>query len=228
MYAEIFGLARVIAHGLEVQSERRVYDSPHHEAGDDHKAEAIVVKWPRQELDLVVAREFQPEDVHARHAHAAVAAGQVVELEQEGVEQHAEGESQHAEKNADIAHAQRADRQCNRTRCEHDREQHQLEGFHPQHARQDRRAVSANAQKHGMPERQQSGIAEKQVEPEQGDGVAVEGDHQAGVIGRHCQRQQGERSCTASSDDRRGRELHASVLPNNPAGRKISTATTIR
>ena len=53
--------------------------------------------------------EFQPQDI--MHAHAAVAAGQVVELEQEGVEQHAEGERQHAEENAGIAHAQRADRQ---------------------------------------------------------------------------------------------------------------------
>src|SRR5262249_31057164 len=76
--AEISRLASVAAQGLKVQSEGRVHDPPHHQAGHDREAEAIVVEWPSQELDLVVAREIQPENVHARDSHAAVAAGQVV------------------------------------------------------------------------------------------------------------------------------------------------------
>ena len=71
-------------------------------------AEAVVVERPGQQLDLVVLREFQAEEIHARHPHAAVAAGEVVELEQERVEQHAERERQHAEEDADIAHAEQA------------------------------------------------------------------------------------------------------------------------
>ena len=37
VHAEILRLARVVADGLEVQSERRMHDPPHHEASDDQE-----------------------------------------------------------------------------------------------------------------------------------------------------------------------------------------------
>src|SRR3712207_7559881 len=46
----------------------------------------------------------------AAHPHALVAAGQVVELEQEAVEQHAEGQRQHAEEDLLVAGTERAEK----------------------------------------------------------------------------------------------------------------------
>src|SRR5262249_59567782 len=77
---------------------------------NDQQSKAVVVEWSGQKLDLVVLGEFQSKNFHPRHAHAAVAAGDVVELEQERVKQHAEGEREHSEKNPDIAHAEQSNR----------------------------------------------------------------------------------------------------------------------
>ena len=111
VHAEILGLAGVIAHGHQVQAERRVHNAPHHETGNGQQRKAIIIERAGQKLDLVITRKFDTEYVHARHAHATVAACQIVELEKKGMEQHAERERQHTEENAGIAHAQRADRQ---------------------------------------------------------------------------------------------------------------------
>ena len=67
------------------------------------QAKAVVVERTGEKLDLVVPAEFQAEDLHSRHAHAAVTAGEVVKFEQEGVEQHAERQREHAEKDSDVS-----------------------------------------------------------------------------------------------------------------------------
>jgi hypothetical protein len=172
-------------------------------------------------------REFEADDVHARDAHAAVAAREVIELEQKRVEQHAEGKRQHAEEDADIAHAQKSDRNgCERGK-QHNREQDGLERLDAKDAGEYRGAISTEAEKHGMAEREQPGIAEEQVEPDQRDGVAEEGDHQRRVIGRRQERQQcqGGRSRQCDDDGRCAR--HVTARPNSPAGRSSSTAITI-
>src|SRR5689334_2567726 len=99
MHAEIFGFTRIITQCAQVQTERRVHNPPHGNPGDYQQAEAVIVKRAREKLDLVVVIEVEPEDVHAHHTHAAVAAGQIEELKQKRVEQHAKGKRQHAEKN---------------------------------------------------------------------------------------------------------------------------------
>src|SRR5215469_14234370 len=100
MDAEIFGLARVIADGLQVQTERRMHDPPHQQTCDDQQAEAIVVERASEKLDLVIPLERKPQYVHAGNAHSAVTAGQVIEFKQERIEQHAEGKRQHAKENS--------------------------------------------------------------------------------------------------------------------------------
>jgi len=127
VHAEVFGLARVIANGSKVQSERRMHDAPHDETADNQQAKAIIVEGSRQKIDLVVLGEFQPKDLHPRHAHAAVAAGDVVKLEQERVEQHAEGEREHPEKNPDVAHAQQSNGQRNHGRYQNNDNEYKLE-----------------------------------------------------------------------------------------------------
>jgi len=76
-----------------------------------------------------------------------------------------------------------------------------------------------------MAEGQQAGIAEQQIEPEQRNGVAEKWDHQADVICRQNERQQCKRRSPRYSDHKGG--LHASDLPNRPAGRKIKTPITM-
>lgn len=76
-----------------------------------------------------------------------------------------------------------------------------------------------------MTEGQQAGIAEQQIETEQRDSVAKERNHQAEIVWRHHQRQQRKRHRPCYSDHKGG--LHASDLPNKPAGRKIKTPITI-
>ena len=166
-----------------MQPERGVHDPPHHQRGNDQKRQAIVIEGAGEELDLVVLRELQPEDAHARHPHAAVAAGQVIELEQEGIKQHAEGEREHAEEDAHVADAEEPDRNGGEHGAEHHGREHQLEGLDPEHAREESRAIGAGAEKHRMPEGEEPGIAEEEIEAEEGDGVAEERDHQRGVYG---------------------------------------------
>ena len=117
-HAQVLGLLRVVAQRAQMQPEGRVHDAPHQQAGKHQQRQAVVVERAGQQLDLVVGGELEPEDAHARHAHAAVAAGQVVELEQERVRQHAERQRQHAEEDAGVAHAQKADRQRDDERAE--------------------------------------------------------------------------------------------------------------
>src|SRR5262245_55382653 len=105
VHAEIFGLAGIIAQGLQMQPEGRMHDSPHQKARDHEQAETIIVKGPSKKLDLVVAFEGKPQNIHARHAHAAVAPGEMIELEQERVEQHAKGKRQHAKENSHVTRA---------------------------------------------------------------------------------------------------------------------------
>ena len=99
-------------------------------------------------------REFEADDVHARHAHAAVASGEVIELEQKRVEQHAEGERQHAEEDADVAHAQNADGDRRERGKQHDREQDGFERLDAENAGEHRGTIGAEAEKHGMAERE--------------------------------------------------------------------------
>ena len=106
-----------------MQTERRVHNPPHGEPGDNQQSETVVVERAGEELDLVVACEVEAEDSHAHHAHATVAAGQIVELKQKRVEQHAKGKRQHAEENSDVAHAQRPNRQRDQRGRDHHREE---------------------------------------------------------------------------------------------------------
>src|SRR5262249_24199557 len=224
MDAEVLRLAGIVAHGLEMQPEWRMHDPPHHERGNDQEGEAIIVEWPSQKLDLVVVREFETDDVHARDAHAAVATREVIELEQKRVEQHAEGKRQHAEEDADVAHAQKPDRNGRERGKQHDREQDGLERLDAKGAGEHGGAISTEAEKHGMAERQQAGIAEEQIEPEQRDGVAEEGNHQGRVIGRRQERQQCQGGRSRQYDDHGRCAPHVTARPNRPAGRSSSTA----
>ena len=192
-HAEILGLLRVVAQRAQVQPERRVHDAPHDERGDHQQPQAVVVEGPGEELDLVVGGKLEPEDAHARDAHAAVAAGQMVELEQHGVRQHAEGEREHAEEDAGVAHAQEADRQRDDQPSQRDADQHDLELRDAEHAGDHGRAIGAEPEKHGMAEGQQAGVAKQQIEPKQGDGVAEERHQQVGVVGRGQDRHHAER-----------------------------------
>ena len=145
-HAQVLGLLRVVAQRAQVQAEGGVHDAPHEQGGEHQQRQAVVVEGAGQQLDLVVGGELEPQDAHARHAHAAVAAGQVVELEQDGVRQHAERQRQHAKEDAGVAHAQEADgqrdQQCRRQR---DADEHDLELPDAEHAGDDGRAVGAEA-----------------------------------------------------------------------------------
>ena len=110
--------------------------------------------------------QLKAEDVHARNTHAAVAAGQVVELEKERVEQHAEGERQHAEKDADVTNAEKPDGHRDQRPRQHDSQEHDLERCDPELPGEDGRAIGAEAEEHGVTERQQTGVAEEQIEPQ--------------------------------------------------------------
>ena len=143
-----------------------MHDTPHHDGGDVEEREAVVIERPGQELDFVVLAQFEAEDVHARNAHAAVAAGQVVELEKERVEQHAEGERQHAEKDADVTNAEKPDGHRDERPRQHDGQEHDLERRDPELSGEHGRAIGAEAEEHGVTERQQTGVAEEQIEPQ--------------------------------------------------------------
>ena len=60
VHAEIFGLAGIVADGLEVQAERRMHDAPHQQAREHEQRQAVVVERPGQELDLVVLANSSP------------------------------------------------------------------------------------------------------------------------------------------------------------------------
>src|SRR5262245_23602962 len=105
VYAEIFGLAGVVAQRLQMQPERRMHESPHQKTGNHEQAETIVVKGTCKKLDLVVALERKSQNIHARHTHATVTTREMVELEKKRIEQHAKGKSQHAKENAHISRA---------------------------------------------------------------------------------------------------------------------------
>src|SRR5262249_49753151 len=152
----------------------RMHDAPHHGGGDDEERETVIIERPGQELDLVVLAQFEAEDVHARNPHAAVAAGQVVELEKERVEQHAEGKRQYAEKDADVTNAEKPDWHRDKRPRQHDGDEHDLERGDPELAGEHGGAIGAEAEKHGVTEREQSGVAEEQIKPQQRDGVTEE------------------------------------------------------
>jgi hypothetical protein len=159
----------------------------------------------------------------ARHAHALVAAGQCVELEQEGVEQHAEGEGEHAEEDLGVARAKRADRQRHEQAGRGGGEQRDLEAGDPPHPDRDGRGVGADGDEHRVPEGHEPAVPEQQVEPEERHAVPEHRQQQRGAVLAQDQRQRRE-GCQHGGRDHS--VSHAAGFPNRPAGRSSSTATT--
>ena len=137
---------------------------------------------PTRNSGLVQLLEREAEQRRARHAHALVAAGERVELEQEGVEQHAEGQGEHAEEDLRVARAEGADRQRDEEPGRRGGQQRRLEAFDAPHPGGDRRGIGADGHEHRMPEGHEPAIAEQQVEPEQRHAVAEDGQQQRGAV----------------------------------------------
>ena len=79
-----------------------------------------------------------------------------------------------------------------------------------------------------MPEGEQAGVAEQQIEAQQRDGIAVERHQQVGVEGRGQDRHQAESDDGGDEEDERGASHHAAGFPNRPDGFSSSTPMTIR
>jgi hypothetical protein len=166
-----------------------MHDSPHQKAGDHKQGETIIVKGPGKKLDLVVAFERKPQNIHARHAHAAVASGEMIELEQERVEQHAKGKRQHAKENSHVARAEERNGQCDQGGSNDHSEKHDFELLDSDGSRHHRGTIGAKTEKHGVTKRQQPCVAKQKIKAEQCDGISEERDHQPRVVRRHDVRQ---------------------------------------
>ncbi len=244
LHADIGGLAGVLADRAQMQPERRLGDAPHRQAEQRKQHQRIIVERPGQKRGLAAA-PLHAEQQRPQHPHALIAAGDAVELEQEGMKQHAERQRQHAEEYLGVADAQRAGHQRDQSGRQRCGDQQDFKAAHAEFRGQRRRAVGADAEKHRVPERQQPGGAEQQIEPEQRDAVADERQHQHQRIGRGHQRQQrhdgdqpeqhpqsvgprhpSPRHRLRSNVDRV--VAHAVAFPNRPAGLRISTTTTTR
>src|SRR6202043_2857697 len=203
----------------------------------------VIVEGTGQKRGLAAA-PFHAEQQGPQHAHALVAAGEPIEFEQKGVKQHAERQGQHAEEDFGVANAQGADHQCDQPGCHRRRDQQQLETEDAEFRGQHRVGIGADAEKQRVPEGQQPGGAEQQIEAEQRDAVADERQHQQQRVTRGDQRQQRHDGDQPQQDPqavgperpprhRRRRDVdrgmaHAVTFPNSPAGRTISTTTTTR
>ena len=174
-------MSGIVADGPETQAERRPHDPPHEERGQDQDREGEVVVGPDQVVGLREPRPLAAEQIGAQQAHALVAAGQPVELEKERVEDHAEGEGQHPEVDLDVAHAEGAHRRRHHRGGERGRGQDQLHVPHAQVRRQHRAGVGADADEERVPEGDEPGGAEEQVQPQQHHPVGHEGQHERDV-----------------------------------------------
>ncbi len=166
----------------------RPHDPPHEERGQHQDREREVVVGPDQVVGLREPRPLAAEQIGAQHAHALVAAGQSVELEEERIEDHAEGEGQHPEVDLDVAHAEGAHRRGHDGGGERARGQDQLHVPDAQMGRQHRAGVGADADEERVAEGHEPGGAEEQVQPQQDDPVRHERQHEGDVVGRRHQR----------------------------------------
>ena len=86
------------------------------------------------------------------------------------------------------------------------------------------RGVGPDRDEERVAEREEPRVAEEEVQPEQRDAVAEEGEHQRCVVvapGDGDERGAGQR------EDERGPADHAVALPSNPAGLRTRTVITI-
>src|SRR5881409_1837863 len=72
--AERRGLRRVVADGLEAETEGRADDAPHDERGQDEHGKRVIVVRADEVVDLRQALEAPPEERGAQKGHALVAA----------------------------------------------------------------------------------------------------------------------------------------------------------
>ena len=186
-----------------------------------------------------MSRLFEPvtEERGTQHADARVAAGEVVELEQERMEQHAEGQRQDAEENAHVAHREHRHGDGRDDRRGARQQEDRFETLDAELARQHSRTIGADRHEERVAEGEQTGIAEQQVEAEQRDGVGEGRQDQRDVVGLRDarEREQYDQHCDDEREPhdvspvrRCARVAHSTTLPNRPAGRTTSTTITTR
>ena len=110
LHPDISGLSGVLAYGAQMQPKRRLGHAPHRQTEQREQYQRVIVKRAGEKRRFAAA-PFHAEQQRPQHAHALVAAGDGVKLEQKRVKEHSECKRQHAEENPGVADAQHADHQ---------------------------------------------------------------------------------------------------------------------
>ena len=200
-------------------------DPPHDDPREHQHGERVEVVRPREVVRFWNRAEVASEQERARDRHALVAPGELVELQEEGVEDHPEREREHAEVDLHVADAQRGhghrdDRGGHRCREEDD-----LEGADLEPAGEERRGVRAEPDEERVAERDEARVTEHQVQAEQHDAVGHEGQHEEDVVDGGDPRHRDD----GAERERNGQHrAHAAAPPKRPRGRMTRTLMTIR
>ena len=164
----------VVADRLQRFAERRMHDYPHDDRRNREQYQYIVIVGENEALEcaatLKVDQAAEQRELGGGDADAVGAAGHPEELEGEAPQHLAESERQDAEENARVAHAYEAEQRGDEQRAQEPAEDAQLHGLDAEVAHDERNRVSTHAEIGGMAERQQSGVAEQQIEAERRDG----------------------------------------------------------
>ena len=182
-------------------------------------------------------REQAHQQAWAGHAQAVAAAGDPIKLERQAVEHLRERERQDAEEDLRMAHAnisQQRRSDGNRRHADQDVELHRMRA---EILNREGDAVGADAEIGRMAERQQSGVAEQQVEPERGDRRDQAVGQELHLVGFEIRRKQDQNQQDQSRHS--GEPYHRTIakgldfrfhhaVPNNPVGRTSSTNAAIK